>query len=248
MNDIAPGMRRDDDAEQRRAELQRTELAASERRAGELRAMAAKTTFASLLAATAAKPALPAAARTTTPPRVPTTTAVDEARELQQQGVAKELRTEGHREGHRSLDDGADDDAPNVRSDRLRPLAENGLPPPGLAPEPPAQPAHPTPMPAAGPALKAEQVAAVRAAANPSPDQGRRSLAFALDRGAMAGMELVVVALGDGAVGLRLAGKPPSRNDLQKAVAALVAQLEDAGLSVREVGFHTLGRPQRGGR
>lgn len=247
MNDIAPGMRRDDEAEQRRTELQRTELAASERRAGELRAMTAKTTFASLLAATAAKPALAATARTATPPRLQTNPSGDEPRAARP-GVDKELRTEVPREGHSPLDDGAEADTPPVRSDRLRTGAATALLQPDIAPEPPAQPARPTPLPAAGPALKAEQVAAVRAAANPSPDQGRRSLAFALDRGAMAGMELVVVALGDGAVGLRLAGKPPPRNDLQKAVAALVAQLEEAGLSVREVGFHTLGRPQRGGR
>ena len=132
MNDFAPGLRRDDESEQHRIELHRAELVASERRAGDLRAMAAKTTFAAL-----------------------------------------------------------------------------------LAPAP--------------------------------PSTARPSIAFALDRGAMAGMELVVVALGGGDVGLRLAGKPPPRHDLQKAVAALVAQLEEAGLSVREVGFHTMGRPQRRG-
>jgi hypothetical protein len=247
MNDIAPGMRRDDEAEQRRTELQRTELAASERRAGELRAMTAKTTFASLLAASAAKPALPTVVRTEIPPRLRTNAPGDEPREPRP-GIDKELRAEGPREGHSPLDDAAEADTQTMRSDRLRSGAETALPQLGIAPEPPAQPARPTPLPSAGPALKAEQVAAVRAAAHPVPDQGRPSLAFALDRGAMAGMELVVVALGDGAVGLRLAGKPPPRNDLQKAVAALVAQLEDAGLSVREVGFHTLGRPQRGGR
>lgn len=244
MNDFAPGLRRDDESEQHRIELHRAELVASERRAGELRAMAAKTTFAALLA-----PAPP-----TTGPRTGATppAATTSAPRASERAVADRSGLQGRLER-----DGKDHESESVGADRQddrageRRLAgsEARLPAAGGLPQPTPTPS-PSPLPAlapSGPALKASEVAAVRAAAAAPPSTARPSIAFALDRGAMAGMELVVVALGGGDVGLRLAGKPPPRHDLQKAVAALVAQLEEAGLSVREVGFHTMGRPQRRG-
>jgi len=244
MNDFAPGLRRDDEGEQHRTELRRAELVASERRAGELRALAAKTTFASLLAPAPATPTSRTGATspvaTANGPRASERTALDRS------NLLSRVDREGKDHERESVAADRQDDR---SSERRLVDRESRLPTTGALPQPEPTPS-PTPSPAlapAGPALKATEVAAVRAAADGQSAAERPSLAFALDRGAMAGMELVVVALGGGDVGLRLAGKPPPRKDLQKAVAELVAQLEAAGVSVREVGFHTMGRPQRRG-